>query len=81
MNDRLREERLRRGWTQTRLSALTGIASPDLSAIERGRRPVFAGWRRRLAEVFGVPEVALFGESGTEAERRAESRAAGTEAA
>lgn len=57
---RLRDERLRRGWSQTRLSALTGIASPDLSAIERGARPAFPGWRRRLALVFGIPEVELF---------------------
>ena len=57
---RLRDERLRRGWTQTRLSALTGIASPDLSAIERGARTAYPGWRRRLATVFGLPEEHLF---------------------
>ncbi len=57
---RLRNERLRRGWSQTKLSALTGIASPDLSAIERGVRPAWPGWRTRLVEVFGIPEAELF---------------------
>ena len=58
---RLREERLRRGWSQTRVAALSGIASPDVSALERGVKPVYPGWRRRLAEVFGMTEEELFG--------------------
>ena len=57
---RLRDERLQRGWSQTRLSHLTGIASPDLSAIEREAKPVYPGWRRRLARVFGMSEEDLF---------------------
>lgn len=72
MNDRLREERLRRGWSQKRLSALTGIASPDLSAIECGRRPAFPSWRRRLAQVFGLSEAALFGNEPAYAGTRAD---------
>lgn len=39
---------------------LTGIASPDLSSIERGARPAFPKWRRLIAEAFGMPEEALF---------------------
>ena len=60
---RLREERQRRGWSQTKLAALTGIASPDLSAIERGAKPVYPGWRKRLASVFGMTESELFSPS------------------
>jgi transcriptional regulator with XRE-family HTH domain len=56
----LRVERQRRGWSQTRLSALTGISSPDLSAIENGHRPVYPSWRRRLEQVFGMPAEQLF---------------------
>jgi transcriptional regulator with XRE-family HTH domain len=59
---RLKLERQKRGWTQTRLAALTGIASPDLSAIERRMRPAYPGWRRRLALVFGIAEDKLFAE-------------------
>jgi transcriptional regulator with XRE-family HTH domain len=54
-------ERERRGWSQTRVSALTGIAQPDISAIENRRRLPGSGWRRRLADVFGVSEGELFG--------------------
>lgn len=57
----IRKERIRRRWTQTHLSALTGIAQSDLSAIENGRRVPGAGWRRRLGEVFALPEEKLFG--------------------
>jgi transcriptional regulator with XRE-family HTH domain len=56
----LREERLRRGWTQVKVCTLTGIAPSDLSLIERGLRPAFPGWRRRIAEAFGVPPEQLF---------------------
>jgi transcriptional regulator with XRE-family HTH domain len=56
----MRAERIRKGWSQTRLSALTGIAQSDLSAIENGRRVPGAGWRRRLATVFELPEDRLF---------------------
>jgi|RhiMetdeSRZDD1v2_1073273.scaffolds.fasta_scaffold5003110_2 transcriptional regulator with XRE-family HTH domain len=59
---RLRAERLRRGWSQTHVTILTGIASPDVSAIERGVRYAPPGWRRRLAVAFKVPEAELFAE-------------------
>lgn len=57
---KLRTERLRRGLTQTALSALTAIAQSDLSAIENGHRRAGAGQRRRIALVFGLPEQHLF---------------------
>jgi transcriptional regulator with XRE-family HTH domain len=59
---RLKAERLARGWSQTKVSGLTGIASPDLSAIERRVRPAFPSWRRRLAVAFKLPEEVLFAE-------------------
>lgn len=58
---RLRQERKRQGLTQTKLAALTGIAAPDICAVERGWRKPFPGWKRRISEALGV--------SGTEAER------------
>ena len=59
---KLKAERTKRGWSQTRLSVLTGIAQSDLSAIENGHKRVGAGWRRRLADVFGMAEADLFAE-------------------
>ena len=59
---RLRAERLRRGWTLTRLTMMTGISTADLSQIEHGKRFPFRGWRERLAKAFGLPVDALFTE-------------------
>ncbi len=57
---RIRRERLSRGWSLTHVSGLTGIATSDLSLIERGLQPVFPGWRQRLARAFRVPGEQLF---------------------
>ena len=59
---RLREERLRRGWTLTYLTQVTGISTADISQIEWARRPAFPGWRRKLAKAFGMPASELFPE-------------------
>jgi transcriptional regulator with XRE-family HTH domain len=56
----LRRARQRRGLSLTKLTALTGIATTDLSLLERGLRPLFPGWRRRIAEALGMPEEDLF---------------------
>jgi transcriptional regulator with XRE-family HTH domain len=67
---RLRDERVRRGWSQTRLSGLTGISQADISAIECGRQAPWPSWRRRIAEVMGIPEAELFnGGVGVDQER------------
>ena len=57
---RLRTERLRRGWSQTKVSVLTGIPGPTISALERGLIPAWPGWRRRLSRAFGMPQAELF---------------------
>jgi putative transcriptional regulator len=59
---RLRVERLRRGWSQTHVTVLTGISGPAVSALELGRVHPHPGWRRRLAEAFGMDEATLFEE-------------------
>jgi hypothetical protein len=58
----VRVERQRRGKSLTWLSGVTGIAACDLSQIERGLRPAFPGWRRRVARAFGLPADKLFAE-------------------
>jgi transcriptional regulator with XRE-family HTH domain len=52
--DRLREERLRQKLSLHRLSMITGIAAPDLSNLERGLRPLYPGWRRRIARALKI---------------------------
>jgi transcriptional regulator with XRE-family HTH domain len=56
----LRRARQRLGLSLTKLTALTGIATTDLSLLERGLRPPFPGWRRRIAEALGMREEDLF---------------------
>jgi transcriptional regulator with XRE-family HTH domain len=63
----LKHERLRRGWSQTRICQLTGIAPADISLVERGLQPAYPAWRRRLARVFRLPAAALFTEVPEEA--------------
>lgn len=57
---RLRLERQRRGWSLTKLTSLTNIATSELSQIEREHIRAFPGWRRRIAEAFDLPEAYLF---------------------
>jgi hypothetical protein len=44
----------------TRLTALTEIAASDRSALERGLRPAYPGWRRRISRAFALAEDVLF---------------------
>jgi len=60
MTLKLREERQRRGWSLVDVTMKTRIAGADVSLIERGLRPAYPGWRRRLSQAFGVPEAELF---------------------
>ena len=59
----LRAERLRRGWSMINVCMRTGISPSDLSLIERGHKPAYPGWRRRLSQAFGMPESELFEEA------------------
>ncbi len=60
---KLREERLRRGWSLTKVTTLTGIATADISFLERGMRPAWPGWQQRLAHAFGMRPEELFEQS------------------
>jgi transcriptional regulator with XRE-family HTH domain len=57
----LKKLRLRKGWTQKELAALTGIAETNLSNIERGNARLGEDRAIFLAEALGVrPERLLF---------------------
>lgn len=57
---RLRDERLRRGMSQNRLAAVSGIPQSDISAIENGRRTAGRGWKQRLADALDVQVESIF---------------------
>jgi transcriptional regulator with XRE-family HTH domain len=77
-NNTLRDERLKRGLSQTKLCMLTGIAQSDLSAIENGRKVPHAGWRLRIARALKIDAEMLFG-SDVSTGRRGQSREPGSE--
>ncbi|HAA81540.1 MAG TPA: XRE family transcriptional regulator [Thermoanaerobacter sp.] len=52
---RLKYERLKRGISQTKLAAITGIHPATLSKIENGRIYPYGGWRMKLAAALGWP--------------------------
>jgi transcriptional regulator with XRE-family HTH domain len=59
---KLRQERERRGWSLVDLTVKTGISSSDLSLIERGCKPAYPGWQRRIAKAFKMSAEDLFQE-------------------
>jgi transcriptional regulator with XRE-family HTH domain len=56
----LRRVRQEKNLTLRELETRTGIANGDLSLIERGLKPSWPGWRKRIALVLGVSEDVLF---------------------
>jgi len=50
----VREARLARGWTQEELAHRTGLATVQVSRIERGRREVRLGTLLRLVKALEV---------------------------
>lgn len=63
---RLTRERQKKGWSKCELSRRTGIFAPDLVNIENGKRHVYPGWRKKIAEAMGLPEEYLFQEVGAD---------------
>jgi transcriptional regulator with XRE-family HTH domain len=63
MTLKLREVRKERGLTLLDLASMTHISESDLSQVERGQRPAFPGWQRRISKALRVPAAELFGEA------------------
>ena len=62
MQSRLRQERLRRGLSLTRLTIATGISTSSLSQLERGLVPAHPGWQKKIAAALDMPMGDLFAE-------------------
>ena len=59
---KLRRVRTEKGYSLADLVRLTGIHESDISQLERGLRPAFPDWRKRLSRALKVPEDELFAE-------------------
>ncbi len=62
MNNRLRELRAERGWSQSDLGALLNVSRQTVNAIEAERYDPSLPLAFRIARVFGQPIEAIFEE-------------------
>lgn len=72
MLSRLKNEMASRNITKYRLAKMTGINSPDIYNLFQGVRPLYPGWRRRIAAALQVPEKELFPKAFGEEEKKGE---------
>lgn len=57
----VRHARLQRGWTQEDLAHATGLATVQVSRIERGRREIRLTTLLRLIQALDIPPARLLG--------------------
>lgn len=62
MYKRLIEAIEERGITKYRLAKMSGITPQDLYTVLNGHKPLYNGWRKRIAEALEMDEAELFGE-------------------
>lgn len=68
MYEKLKREMSEQHITTNRLAKMANITPQDLYAALAGKREMFPGWRKRIAEALGVPEEALFSDEEVERE-------------
>ena len=61
---RMKLERLRRGWNQTKLAYLARTSGPEISRIETGRARPYPKQLKRLAKVLRLSPDVLMQEIG-----------------
>ena len=49
-----------RGLTKYRLAKMSNISPQDLYTALNGYKPMYPGWRKRIAEALEIPENVLF---------------------
>ena len=64
MENKIREYREKAGLSQTKLGIMAGIATSNMSALERGKVAPWPKVRKALAKILGVSQTELFPENG-----------------
>ena len=67
---RLRSERIRRGMTQFDVGRAVGIHPVTIAHLEAGTVEAWPGYRKKLAELFGLSAEDLFGDTNASTEQR-----------
>lgn len=62
MLQRVRELRIKKGWSQNQLAELTGISQTTISEMENGKRNKMYNNIKKLAQVLGVTMEQLEGD-------------------
>jgi putative transcriptional regulator len=65
MNNRLRELRAERDWTQSELARALGVSRQTVNAIETGKYDPSLPLAFKIARVFGQPIESIFSEDGS----------------
>lgn len=63
MNNRLRELRTAKGWSQAELGGRIDVSRQAVNAIENGHHDPSLGLAFRIARVFGLPIEEIFDDS------------------
>lgn len=66
MYKKLKEELKKQGITKYRLAQLTGIASSDIYQCMNGKKIMFNGWKKRIADALESTVEELFPEKDGE---------------
>lgn len=64
MLDKVVAERQKLGLSQAALGRKAGINQCTMNLLERGRIPLYPGYRRKIAAALDMPESILFEEIG-----------------
>lgn len=64
MNDTLKSAMKQKHISGYKLAQMTGISSPDVYQALNGTKPMFNGWKKRIADALEMTVDELFPEDG-----------------
>jgi len=65
IGERIKEERLKKGWTQTQLGEIVGCSAAAIMRYEKGERKVSQQVAEALADAFGTTPTYILGWEGS----------------
>ena len=56
----IKEERIKRGWTQSRLASKIGVSQPMINDLELGKKGAGDDTKKAIAKIFNLPIMYIF---------------------